>query len=120
MRRISTLAVAALAVFALSGCAKKFTRENFNLITVGVDDRMDVQQRIGPPRSTFGDSDQWFYEDEDDHYSALIHFDEGSGKVSGKQWMDGMTGEFSGNNPHLNPPPEGETRETRTKTRTID
>lgn len=120
MTRPLGLAISAAVLLALcAGCERKFTRQNFDMIHVGVDERFDVEKIIGKPTSTFGDSDQWYYEDEDEHYSALIHFAE-TGKVSGKQWMDGNTGEFSGNNPHGNPPPKGETRETKTGTRKID
>lgn len=120
MRRLAAFSLAAFALVVLSGCAKKFTRENFNLISEGVDDRYDVQKRIGPPYTTFGDSDEWYFQDEDAHYSAIVHFNDQTGKVNGKEWIDGLRGEFSGHNPHADAPPEGEVRESRTKTRTVE
>jgi hypothetical protein len=110
--------VAALALLLVqAGCAKKFTRERFDLIRAGVDSRLDVQRLIGRPE--FDLEDQWYYEDKDDHYAALIFFDE-QGRVTGKQWMDAGTGEWSGENPLADRPPAGEPRERHRKTTLID
>lgn len=117
MNRLMTLAAAVALLTVAVGCERKFTRQNFDMISVGNDEKFDVEKLIGPPRTIAGD-DMWYYEDEDNHYNAIIHF-EGE-TVSGKQWLDGGSGEWSGNNPHANPPPKGETRESRTRTRTID
>ncbi len=121
MNRAALLQTTVLfAAMLLIGCAEpRFSRKNFDLIRVGVDERPDVRQILGPPTSTFADSDQWYYEDLDRYCSALIHFAT-DGKVSGKQWMDSATGEWSGDNPHADRPPQGEVREQRTGTRTID
>lgn len=114
----NTILLAAFTLL-LVGCERKFTRDRFDMIKVGVDERYDVAKILGDPTTTFSDSDQWFYEDEDDHYQALIHFSD-DGKVAGKQWMDGNSGEFSGDNPHADRPPQGQTRSRSSNTRRID
>jgi len=109
--------VATFSLILLAGCASKFTRERFEMIQVGVDDREDVRQIIGKPTADL--TDQWFYDDLDQHYSAVIYFDE-SGRVRGKEWMDAATGEWQGRHPDTNEPPRGEVRERHKKTRRID
>jgi hypothetical protein len=110
------LLLLALPVVLLAGCQRQFTRERFDLIRPGVDDREDVRRIIGKPASDL--QDQWFYDDLDRHYSAVIFF-EGQ-KVSRKEWMDARSGEWTGQNPHANPPPEGEVRHRQKNTRVID
>lgn len=116
-QRALQLILAAMILTVLTGCARKFTRERFDMITVGVDGREDVRMMIGKPTSDL--HDQWFYDDLDEHYSALVYFSS-DGLVSGKQWMDSVTGAWEGRNPNTNPPPEGEVRERHVKTRRID
>jgi hypothetical protein len=117
IRRLSSgLALFALAL-ALGGCAKQFTRERFDMIKPGVDTKLDVERMIGRPE--FDVEDQWYYEDKDDHYAALIFFDE-QGNVTGKQWMDAGTGEWSGENPLADRPPADEPRERHKKTTIIE
>ncbi len=115
-RRLCLLS-AAFSLVVWCGCAPKFTRERFELIQVGVDDREDVRQMIGKPTADL--TDQWFYDDLDRHYSAVIYFDD-AGRVRGKEWMDAATGEWRGRHPDTNEPPRGEVRERRKKTRRID
>ncbi len=112
---LAVLAMAAVAV-ATAGCANKFTRENFDLVQVKVDDAEDVEHLLGEPRTRLGD--MWYYEDEDNKHSALIHF--ADGRVAGKEWMDAMSGEWAGTSPTADAPPPGETRERSVRTRTVD
>ena len=115
--RYMSLLVSLVALVALTGCQSKFTRDNFNLIQVGVDDHEDVRHMIGDPTTDL--SDHWFYDDLDYHYSANVFFD-AAGRVSGKEWMDSVTGEWEGRNPNADEPPTGEVRERHKKTRRID
>ena len=115
IRRASLLAL--LLPLFLAGCAEKFTRQNFNLLQVGVDERYDVDKLLGHPTNDL--HDQWYYEHRDKHYSALIHFDP-DGKVSGKQWFDSPTASISGDNPNADQPPKGKVREEKRKSRIIE
>lgn len=88
MRRpLATFAACALLA-ACFGCASKFTRANFNSIRVASDTRETVIEKIGEPNSNMGGDDTWYYEHEDRHDAALVQFDDLTGKVTGKQWMD--------------------------------
>ena len=116
MRKRTAVGLLALCA-GLLGCASKFTRAHYDMIKEGVDDRFHVRQVIGDPNETIADR-EWYYQ-HDDGYAARIHFDE-NGRVIGKEWMDARTGEWSGHNPHGNPPPGGEVREQRTRTRQVD
>lgn len=112
------LRLAALPVFVfVLGCASKFTHERFSMIQPDVDDRVDVRETLGKPR--FENGDQWVYEDADTHHAAIIHFSR-DGRVNGKEWMDGQTGAWEGQNPDAAAVPAGDVRATKTKTRTID
>lgn len=111
---LAGIVLAAAVVALLAGCARQFTRENFEVITVGVDDRADVREILGKPSSELGR--EWLYDDPKRHYSARIFFDT-EGTVAGKQWIDARTGEWSGDNPDAGPAPEGEVREEQTRTR---
>ncbi|MCK4342838.1 MAG: hypothetical protein KAY37_14065 [Phycisphaerae bacterium] len=105
------------ALVVLTGCQNKFTKDRFEMITVGVDAREDVRLMIGEPTSDL--HDQWFYDDLDHHYSCLIHFDEAD-RVCGKEWMDSVTGAWQGRNPNADEPPQGEVRQRHKTTRRID
>lgn len=109
-------AAIAVAAVAAAGCANKFNRENFDLVQVKVDAPEDVEHLLGPPRTRLGD--MWYYEDEDNKHSALIHF--AAGRVAGKEWMDALSGEWAGTSPTADEPPPGETRERTVRTRTLD
>lgn len=117
LRPTLVLLTALVAVSLLTGCERQFTQDRFQMIRVGVDDREDVRTILGTPTSDL--SDQWFYDDLDRHYSAVIFFDE-SGRVAGKEWMDAVSGDWSGSNPHADEAPQGEVRERHRKTRRID
>lgn len=114
--RLLVLTVVGL-VLLLTGCQRKFTRDRYEMLQVGVDTREDVRHVLGKPTSDL--DDQWFYDDLDRHYSAVIYFDE-SGRLKGKEWIDAATGEWEGRNPHASEPPRGEVRERRKKTTRID
>lgn len=107
-----------VAAVLIGGCGRQFTRARFDMIQVGVDNREDVSRILGRPTTTFSNSDQWFFENQKKHYSALVHFNS-EGRVAGKEWMDARTGEWSGQNPHAMPPPGGNSQ-TSTKTTRID
>lgn len=108
---------AGLLLLVLAGCQRQFTRERFDLIKADVDDREDVRRILGKPEADL--QDQWFYDDLDRHYSAVIFFDE-HGRVRAKEWMDARSGEWQGRHPDSDPPPQGEVRERRRKTTRID
>ena len=112
----SVLALTALSV--LAGCRHRpFTRDHFEQIQVGVDNRADVRHILGKPTADLGD--QWQYDNLKKHYSAVVHFD-AEGRVSAKEWMDARTGAWEGRNPNTDEPPEGEVRERHRKTTRID
>ena len=115
-RRVTLLAGLA-ALTLLTGCARQFTREHFDLIRENVDDREDVQHMLGQPTADLGDL--WFYDDVHRHYSARIHFGEND-CVSGKEWMDEKAGTREGRDPNADEPPQGEVRERTKKTTRVD
>lgn len=116
-RRITYPLVLAAAVLLIAGCESKFNRQNFEMIQIGMDDREDVRELLGKPNADMDDI--WMYDDLDHHVSAQIFFAE-DGRVLNKEWMDAETGEWSGENPWVDEPPEGEVRERRTETRRIE
>jgi hypothetical protein len=105
------------ALVALTGCESKFNHRNFQMIQPGVDDRVDVRKILGDPDAEMGDV--WMYDDLDRHYAAQIFFD-GEGRVLNKEWVDARIGDWEGENPWADKPPQGEARESTTKTRRID
>lgn len=105
------------ALVLLTGCQNKFTHQRFQMISVGVDTRDDVRQVLGDPTADL--HEQWFYDNIDEYYSAVIHFNH-DGRVIGKEWMDSATGKWTGTNPNADEPPEGEVRERHQRTRTYD
>jgi hypothetical protein len=115
--RLCTILPLILFVTFVGGCARQFTRERFELIQPGVDDREDVEALLGKPE--FRAEDLWYYEDPDRHYAAQIIFDE-QGKVASKEWIDARSGEWEGRSHYADEPPRGEVRERRTKVRRID
>jgi hypothetical protein len=88
------------ACICLAGCEPKFNHRNFQMIQPGVDDRADVRHILGDPDAEMGEV--WMYDDLD------------------KEWMDAKTGNWEGDDPWADKPPEGEVRESTTKTRRID
>ena len=118
MKPTSIFGLALLAgVLLITGCESKFNRQNFEMIRVGLDEREDVRAILGDPDADM--EDVWMYDDLDRHLSAQIFFGD-DGRVLNKEWMDAETGEWSGQNPWVNEPPEGEVRERRTETRRIE
>ena len=83
--------LAALAV----GCAEnKLTRQNYDLIREGMSNREEVKMTLGDDYTAFSD-ERWEFENEADHLSIVIHFDD-SGKVRAKEWRDSKTGDWEG------------------------
>jgi hypothetical protein len=82
--RISACVLFIVALLA-DGCSAPLTREKFDRVRVGSDDCESVQKLLGPPKSTFGDTDEWLYEIDD--ATALVQFGR-SGRVAAKQWFD--------------------------------
>jgi hypothetical protein len=115
--RALSILVGLSALVLLTGCERKFTKDRFEMIQIGTDDREDVRLVLGKPTSDL--SDQWFYDDLKRHYSAVIFFDE-TGRVQGKEWMNAKTGEWEGRNPNANEPPQGDVPEKTKKTTRID
>ncbi|QOJ14592.1 MAG: hypothetical protein HRU75_08040 [Planctomycetia bacterium] len=100
----------------LFGCAEKFTRERFDIIAVGVEDREDVIRTLGEPRYEAGD--EMYFEDLDRNLHARVFFGP-DGRVRGKEWMDARRGEWDGRHPDSDPPPQGEVRESRRRNTTV-
>jgi len=118
MNRTVTARLALLAgLLLLTGCASKFNRQNFEMIRIGADDREDVRHMLGRPNADFGDV--WMYDDTDGYKTAQVFFD-ADGRVLNKEWMDARSGEWTGENPYADQPPQGEVRERQTRTRRID
>jgi len=115
--RLLTLTLLGLGLIVLTACHKNvFTRDRFEMIQQGVDNKEDVARTIGKPTSDLGD--QWLYDDQKRFHAARIFFDE-DGRVRGKEWMDTKTGTWEGQNPDANEPPQGEVRERDKKTTRI-
>ncbi len=102
---------------SLAGCARSFTREHFEMVQVGADDREDVRQILGRPTADL--QDQWLYDDLKRHYTAVVYFD-ADGRVEAKEWMDAKTGQWEGRHPNTDEPPTGEVRERHRSTTRID
>ena len=115
-RTLGYLGLAVVAV-ALTGCERKFTHERFSMINEGFDKQENVRDLLGEPYTVT--EGLWHYRDLDRHQEASIWFD-AQGRVRGKQWFNGKTGEIEGRNPDASPPPEGEVRDTETNVRRID
>ena len=96
MSRIFVFAVPAGALL-LSGCTKPdcVNPANFSQIQQNVHTQADVESILGAPDSKL--SDMWVYQRPDDHVTVLIDFDAG-GRVTRKQWVDGMTGAWDDTN----------------------
>lgn len=105
-------------VCMIVGCAEnKLTRHNYEMIREGASTREEVKLTLGD-NYTATASNRWEYEDEDNHRSIVIRFDE-SGKVNGKEWRDAATGEWEGQAPGIDPNPEGRTISESSGTQTI-
>ncbi len=82
----------ATALFALVGCAEKFTHERFQTIRQG-DESAHVERTLGAPETRM--EGVWFYRNWKTDQSARIMFD-GEGRVVNKEWVNGSTGEWEG------------------------
>lgn len=110
--RLVPIILPLLCAAALTGCAGKFTRENYERVRLGEHDRADVRELLGPPKTEFGrERDEWFYDDEKRGCSARVFFS-ANGTVAGKQWIDANTGEWSGSD---SGPEDGRSRDLRAR-----
>lgn len=111
------LSAALLVLLGLTvGCQQKFTREHFDAIEIGVDNRTDVRDLLGGPNADY--IDQWMYDDPGRMTVAIIYFYE-DGRVAGKEWNDANRTTFEGTDPAA-ADGEGELREHRRTIRTYD
>lgn len=117
MRTSFVLPAAVMGLALVAGCQRQFTYENYAKIEPHTDRTDDVLHFIGKPSADLGD--QWYYEDEEHHYSARIFFNE-EGRVIGKEFMDAKSGRWEGRDPNSDEKPKGEDREKSTRTRRID
>jgi|CXWL01.1.fsa_nt_gi hypothetical protein len=94
------VAVAASVLAVLSGCASpdRLVKANYTQIQQNSSTQADVETLIGKPSSKL--ADMWIYQRPDDHLTVMIDFD-AQGRVTRKQWVDGIDGAWD------------DTRETR-------
>jgi len=83
MHRLIGFGLIALIVVGV-GCAK-FTRANYEAVSVGMSDKAEVRGLLGDPRAE--SDDMWFYSDNEKLVQAKIFFDD-SGLVAQKKWED--------------------------------
>ena len=72
----------------LPGCARKFTRANYDSIYVG-QEQWEVAETLGDPKSQGRFAREWHYvKDSSKHYyKAIIAFDEDR-RVASKRWVE--------------------------------
>lgn len=115
-RRVSVALIIAPLLIAV-GCAEnKLTRDNFDLIRIGLTDSEEVIEIIGEPDMRIN-NEAWHWADRDEHVEADVWFNQ-RGIVRGKRWWDGKTGEVLGGDPDGPGDAPGEVRETHIRTRT--
>lgn len=90
--KLTWIGLASFIAF-FSGCGGEFTRANFDAIRLRVDTRESVETKLGKPNSDMGGDDTWYYEHADRHDGAVIQFDEKSGTVLNKRWLESVGGE---------------------------
>jgi hypothetical protein len=95
---VAVLAIGLIGV-GVAGCEDKLTRARFDMITINVDGKYDVEKMIGPPDDKL--FDMWSYERVDEHLNVFIHFNEAD-VVSRKEWHDTL------NDVHFDTMPPGE------------
>jgi hypothetical protein len=120
MYRKTTIACAAFAaLIGLGGCAEnKLTRQNFDMIREGQSTKMEVEMTLGEEYAVRG-ANEWEYEDWDRSISAKIEFDE-NGVVANKEWRDGGSGEWAGQDRNIDPSPPGRKVSDSKSTTTIN
>ncbi len=79
--KILLLGAGLLAVGFCAGCQKKFTRQRYETIYIGMPDRQ-VRKILGEPHLARGES--WRYLHEKPFYKAIIEFE--NGRVKSKSW----------------------------------
>ncbi len=75
------LAAGLLVTGTLSGCQRKFTRQRFETLCVGMPD-VEVRNVLGKPAAK--SPDRWTYLHKMPYYRAIIVFEDG--KLIDKQW----------------------------------
>ena len=89
-----------VAISVLAGCAApdRLVRANYTQIKQNTSTQADVETLIGKPDSKL--ADMWIYQRPDDHLTVMIDFD-ANGRVTRKQWVDGIQGAWDDTNkPH--------------------
>ncbi len=109
-RCLTVTLLATLLLTALTGC-DPLTRNRFDIITIDVADKFDVEQTLGKPTHRLGD--QWNYDRPGRHLNVLIDFNK-DGVATRKQWIDTAANEWT----DTAEPGDTSTRE-RTRIRTI-
>ena len=100
-----------------TGCKEKLTRVRYDTLQVGVDTRLNVETVLGQPDHVVGSS--WRYDKHDRHLFVRFDFND-DGKVVGKSWADGNTGQWDGEGTLKDEKPEGELVHEKKSTRTVD
>ncbi len=86
-----SLATLSLAMLFTVGCQEKLTRPRFDTIKEGFSTQLDVSETLGDP--DVKQNNVWHYMRHDKHLFVDVEFGD-DGKVTGKQWKDGKTGEW--------------------------
>ena len=87
----ASLAAMSFAMLFAIGCQEKLTRQRFDTVKEGFSTKLDVSETLGDP--DVKQNDVWHYMRHDKHLFVDVEFGE-DGKVTGKQWKDGKTGEW--------------------------
>jgi hypothetical protein len=93
MMRHSKISLAGLSfvmLFAI-GCEDNLTRKRFDTIREGFSSQLDVSETLGDP--DVKQNNVWHYMRHDKHLFVDVEFND-EGKVTGKQWKDGKSGEW--------------------------
>lgn len=87
----------ALCIATLVGCSTpdRLVQANYSQIETNKSMQSDVESLIGKPDSKL--ADMWIYQRPDDHLTVMIDFD-ASGRVTRKQWIDGLQGAWDDTN----------------------
>ena len=92
-KAISFGALLLVAIAGMSlcvGCENKLTRDRWEMIKVGVDDKETVEATIGKPQEKPFGHTWWYYKD---NLTVKVYFDK-NGKVRAKKWIDEEKGQI--------------------------
>jgi hypothetical protein len=87
---LSVALLAGICLAGLTGC-DPLTRKNYDMITLHVDGKPDVERMIGKPDHKL--PSQWHYERVDKHLVVKVEFDQAD-LVTRKEWIDADAGEW--------------------------